>query len=226
VGGSKLPPAPILQILMAPHTCSTRTLPPLSLQATVVTMESNWERCLRGMLQYAAAHTCRRALLARHFGEAPPRCAAMCDCCKAVAAAAEAAGAGEAGGAATAAATAAAGGPAAKDVTEAARGVVQTLQGWPGQEKRATLIQLLDKWRGSKVCARAAGPVAGRKRCRNTMQHGAAWPPHGMPHLAWLGIPAPAHTRNPRAPSPAPPPCPSCPLHGTCCPTSPTLSPA
>jgi hypothetical protein len=25
------------------------------------------------------------------------------------------------------------------------------VQGWPGAEKRATLIQLLDKWRGSKV---------------------------------------------------------------------------
>ncbi|KAL4440297.1 hypothetical protein ABPG75_003298 [Micractinium tetrahymenae] len=122
-------------------------------QASVVVMDSNWEPHLRGMLQYAAASGCRRAALCRHFGEAPPPCHQTCDCCKRVA-----------GGAAGGAAAAAAGGrqqqqhqqqQQLKDVTEAAKGVVQTLQAWPGAEKRATLIQLVDKWRKESAAAKA-----------------------------------------------------------------------
>ena len=122
-------------------------LPPALPQASVVVMDTNWEPHLRGMAQYAAAHTCRRALLACHFGEAPPPCHAMCDCCRAADAAAEAAvdAAGGKAGAAAAAAAAAAGAAGAgaagaaaaaggeatvplKDVNEAAKGVVQTLE--------------------------------------------------------------------------------------------------
>ncbi|KAL4856450.1 Mediator of RNA polymerase II transcription subunit 34 [Chlorella vulgaris] len=157
-------------------------------QATVVTMESNWEPCLRGMLQYASSPNCKRALLCRHFGEAPARCAAMCSCCArqlatAPAAALQAAegpaggGGGEGGGAAAAgraAAGAAAVGAAAaqdRDVTVAAQGALLTLQGWPGAEKRATLIQLLDKWRGSKDAAvSAAAKVLSRDECEAVLQ--------------------------------------------------------
>ncbi|PSC67654.1 mediator of RNA polymerase II transcription subunit 34 isoform X1 [Micractinium conductrix] len=159
-------------------------------QASVVVMDTNWEPHLRGMAQYAAAHTCRRALLACHFGEAPPPCHAMCDCCRAADAAAEAAvdAAGGKAGAAAAAAAAAAGAAGAgaagaaaaaggeatvplKDVTEAAKGVVQTLEAWPGSEKRATLIQLVDKWRGSKDAsvARAAKALS-RDECEAVVQ--------------------------------------------------------
>lgn len=38
-----------------------------------------------------------------------------------------------------------------QDVSTAARAVLQVLKEWPGQEKRATLIQLLDKWKPEKV---------------------------------------------------------------------------
>lgn len=99
-------------------------------------MDSNWESHLRGMLQYAAASGCRRAALCRHFGEAPPPCHQGCDCCRRAAA----------GDAAAAGGVAAAGSGGRKkpdqqhhhhqqqqqqelkDVTEAAKGVVQTLQ--------------------------------------------------------------------------------------------------
>lgn len=147
-------------------------------------MEAGWEQHLRGMLQYAATPTCRRALLARwalprcstvlplvplhhycncvvgtpigfdhsaallywnacrHFGEPPPLCDAMCDCCKAGAAAGGGATGAAAGGAA-AAATAAGGeggGVVLKDVTEATKGAVQTLQvRW---ERRVALRRL------------------------------------------------------------------------------------
>ena len=192
------------------------------------------------MLQYVAAHTCRRARLARHFAEPPPPCHAMCDMCTrgagaapgAPAAAAGCAAAAAAGPAAAAAAAAAGagggGGVELKDVTEAAKGAVQTLQvgpgprargqrdgsraaraawrkaacchpshpadaaihastllrlspcqAWPGSEKRATLLQLVDKWRASKVGAGQGGARAaclslcrmpdcchrGRRRC-------------------------------------------------------------
>jgi hypothetical protein len=115
------------------------------LQATVVTLENNWEPHLRGMLQYAAAACCRRSLLCRHFGEAPAPCNGMCDWCRGQQAgtdgaaepgtagpggpgkAAAAAAAGE-GGAAAAAGAGGVAGQGQKDVTEAAKGALQTLQ--------------------------------------------------------------------------------------------------
>jgi hypothetical protein len=116
----------------------------LCLQATVVTLENNWEPHLRGMLQYAAAAFCRRSLLCRHFGEAPAPCQGMCDWCKrhqasgngaagagslsAAAAAAAAAGGGRTAAAAAATAEGGAAGQGQKDVTEAAKGALQTLQ--------------------------------------------------------------------------------------------------
>jgi hypothetical protein len=95
-------------------------------------MESNWEPCLKGMLQYASAAACRRALLCRHFGEAPARCGAMCDVCTAAerAAGPSSTDGSAAAGAAHEAATRSGAGPgqAQKDVSEAARGVLLTLQ--------------------------------------------------------------------------------------------------
>lgn len=41
----------------------TPLLPSITRQATVVTMEYNWEAHLKGMLRYAASTTCRRAQL-------------------------------------------------------------------------------------------------------------------------------------------------------------------
>ena len=108
----------------------------------MVTLENNWEPHLRGMLQYAAAASCRRSLLCRHFGEAPAPCHGMCDCCKrhqasgngaagagsSSAAAAAAAGGGRAAAAAAATAEGGTAGQGQKDVTEAAKGALQTLQ--------------------------------------------------------------------------------------------------
>lgn len=65
-------------------------------------------------------------LWSRHFGEAPAQCGCMCDICIS--------------------------GPASLlNVTTAARTVCRTLSDLPTAEKRATLIQLLDKARLSKV---------------------------------------------------------------------------
>lgn len=97
-------------------------------------MEANWEPHLQGMLRYAAATTCRRSLLCRHFGEAPPPCHGFCDSCRA-AQQQQGQQRGRAAGAGAAAAAAVAAGPSTgaaavqqKDVTEAAKGAVQTLQ--------------------------------------------------------------------------------------------------
>lgn len=165
-GTAQARPTSVVPPLLCQDACLTWCLPAHTRapcpQASVCCMEAGWEAHLRGMLRYGAAHTCRRALLARHFAEPPPPCNAMCDVCARAAgaapgapaapAAAAAAGAAGAGAAGAAAAAAAAGdGAALKDVTEACKGAVQTLQAWPGSEKRATLIQLLDKWRASKV---------------------------------------------------------------------------
>lgn len=38
-----------------------------------------------------------------------------------------------------------------RDVSAASLAVVRTLAEWPAAEKRATLIQLIDKWRASKM---------------------------------------------------------------------------
>lgn len=70
----------------------------------------------------------------RHFGEAPPPCSSMCDVCSASAS-------GHA--------------PERRDISAAALAVVRTLAEWPGAEKRATLIQLIDRWRASKMPADA-----------------------------------------------------------------------
>ena len=66
----------------------------------------------------------------RHFGEAPANCHAMCDCCA------------RAGSGAAA---------ERRGVTDAAAAVARTLADWPAAEKRATLLQLIDRWRASKA---------------------------------------------------------------------------
>jgi hypothetical protein len=38
-----------------------------------------------------------------------------------------------------------------RDASAAACGALRTLAAWPAAEKRATLLQLLDKWRASKA---------------------------------------------------------------------------
>lgn len=68
----------------------------------------------------------------RHFGEAPAQCQGMCDCCARAASGAAA---------------------ERRDITEAAAAVARTLADWPAAEKRATLLQLIDRWRSSKVYA-------------------------------------------------------------------------
>lgn len=69
----------------------------------------------------------RSRRLRRHFAEAPPPCRGACDLCdrpqKAV----------------------------RVDVTAEAKAVVDTLQSVPSAEKRLTLIQLIHRWRTSKV---------------------------------------------------------------------------
>ncbi|GAB4814163.1 hypothetical protein N2152v2_001209 [Parachlorella kessleri] len=129
-------------------------------QAGVVVMESSWERHLSAMLGYAAASTCRRSIISRHFGEAPPPCHNMCDICKAAAANAPAeAAAGRGGLQGCQAANHSQQQqqqhvqPQPQDVTAAAVGALSTLDKWPaaaGGEKRATLVQLVDKWRSNK----------------------------------------------------------------------------
>ena len=79
----------------------------------------------------------------RHFGEAPSACNSMCDVCSA----ASNAHAVE-----------------RRDISAAALAVVRTLAEWPSAEKRATLIQLIDKWRASKMPADAkAGKAMSRE---------------------------------------------------------------
>ena len=174
---------------------------------------------LNSLAPRCACLTAPPACSCKHFGEAPARCNGGCDVCRRHQAASQAAAAaaGGAAGAEDGAAAAAAGEPAGateKDVTEAAKGAVQTLQvggggvdrgalpaseccrsamdcpsifcvpalyylpsispseqAWPGTEKRATLIQLLDKWRGSKdsAVARAAKALS-RDECEAVLQ--------------------------------------------------------
>eukprot|EP00951_Prasinocladus_malaysianus_P050110 scaffold677030_cov61-Prasinocladus_malaysianus.AAC.1 len=50
----------------------------------MVSLEPQWEHNLRQALSYCmCANTgeCRRAVMAMHFGEAPPMCRYMCDTC-------------------------------------------------------------------------------------------------------------------------------------------------
>ncbi|BDA44413.1 ATP-dependent DNA helicase Q1 [Coccomyxa sp. Obi] len=104
-------------------------------QAAMVSFEPGWEQRLGAMMRYAAAaSTCRRSLISRHFGEAPAQCQGMCDCCARAASGATA---------------------ERRDITEAAAAVARTLSEWPASEKRATLLQLIDRWRSSKVASDA-----------------------------------------------------------------------
>lgn len=118
-------------------------------QASVVSMESAWETHLRSMLRYAggAGGGCRRAALCRHFAEAPAPCHRMCDTC-----------AGRAVGATV----------EKIDVTEAAKGALEVLKNWAGAEKRATLTQLVDKWRTGPGGALAK--QLGREECERVVE--------------------------------------------------------
>ena len=79
----------------------------------------------------------------RHFGEAPSACNSMCDVC---------------------AAACDAHAVERRDISAAALAVVRTLAEWPSAEKRATLIQLIDRWRASKMPADAkAGKAMSRE---------------------------------------------------------------
>ncbi|KAK9809014.1 hypothetical protein WJX72_007915 [[Myrmecia] bisecta] len=106
-------------------------------QAAIVAYEANWQPNLYSVMRYASAlSTCRRVIVGRHFGEAPAECSAMCDCC-------------------------ARGAPVVKkDVTGAAVAVVDALASLPTADKRATLLQLIDRWRASKVPAEAKAAKA------------------------------------------------------------------
>ena len=81
-------------------------------------------------------------MLCRHFAEAPAPCTRMCDCCRR----ADDGGGGE-----------------RRDVTEAARGALRTLQGWTGGEKRATLNQLGEEWRRGEGKRSKRGAGLGRE---------------------------------------------------------------
>ena len=72
---------------------------------------------------------CRRQMLCQHFDQPPPPCDGMCDACR----------------------RAADGHPTPeRDVTAHAQAALQVLANWPGADKRATLLQLLDKWKPEK----------------------------------------------------------------------------
>lgn len=83
------------------------------------------------MLRYASGvGACRRQLLSAHFDEPPPTCKGMCDACRCAAAGSYA---------------------QERDVTAAACDALRVLRDWAGTDKRATLIQLLDKWKPEKT---------------------------------------------------------------------------
>ena len=133
-------------------------------QAAVVSMESAWEPHLRSMLRYAGgtAGGCRRAALCRHFAEAPAPCHGMCDMCALRAAL------GETTTHATNVGTSSTG-ENKIDVIEAAKGAIEMLKNWPGAEKRATLTQLLDKWRTSSHGGALAKRL-GRDECERVIE--------------------------------------------------------
>ena len=93
-------------------------------QAAVSCADLGWEGNLRSVAAYSAGAGCRRAALAAHFGEAPPACEAGCDVCAAGAA-----------------------GKARTDATSLLAGAIRVLRASGGDEQRATLNQLLDRWR-------------------------------------------------------------------------------
>ncbi|KXZ55835.1 hypothetical protein GPECTOR_2g1386 [Gonium pectorale] len=117
-------------------------------QAAIVCFEPSWQTNLAAIMNYAAASPgaaqqgapaaggaggggggCRRAIIQRHFAEAPAECRCMCDNCCAAAAGPL---------------------PPARDVSRHAAAVLAILRQQQAKEKKATLIQLVDLWRGSK----------------------------------------------------------------------------
>ncbi|GAX86603.1 hypothetical protein CEUSTIGMA_g14011.t1 [Chlamydomonas eustigma] len=97
-------------------------------QAAIVCMDPNWNNNLMDIMRYAAAAPgqCRRAVIQAHFAEEASECYGMCDLCEACSKTEQV------------------------DVSNHAVAILKTLQAMPSVEKRATLIQLIDGWRGNK----------------------------------------------------------------------------
>ncbi|KAG1663204.1 hypothetical protein FOA52_011297 [Chlamydomonas sp. UWO 241] len=96
-------------------------------QASIVCMEPSWSDNLFGIARYAnATGTCRRAAMQHHFAEAPAECGGMCDACASAHAVER------------------------FDAGKQAFDVLRALQGVASAEKRATVNQLVDAWRGGK----------------------------------------------------------------------------
>jgi len=96
-----------------------------------VSLEPRWQQHLRQAMAYLTCDGgCRRAVLARHFGEPPPPCNAMCDLCLK-----------EPGKA----------GRRTVDITGKGQAVLRTLQAQHAAQKKCTLIQLVDRWRSSRI---------------------------------------------------------------------------
>ncbi|KAK9820921.1 hypothetical protein WJX74_008097 [Apatococcus lobatus] len=97
-------------------------------QASIVSLEPGWQPRLMKMACYAAAvSTCRHSFISRHFAEAPAACSSHCDCC-----------------------CRPAGSVITKDVSTAAQDLTATLDSFPSSDRRATLNQLVDRWRSGK----------------------------------------------------------------------------
>lgn len=129
-------------------------------QAAIVCMEPSWQGNLGAIMDYAAmSRGCRRAALQRHFSEAPAECRCMCDLCSS-------AGGQHAGGSAGASSKAATHGsssapgssnaPAAgssseqEDITTHAVVILASAAAAEASQKKLTLLQLIDAWRGAK----------------------------------------------------------------------------
>ena len=150
-------------------------------------MDAGSEAHLSGMLRYVTGRGCRRAALACHFGEAPPACHGMCDSCRDGATNAQQQQQQQ-----------------HRDVTEEAGGALATLQAWPGAEKRATLTQLVDKWRGSKARGRG-GEGTGAGSPRALLLAGTAPPCIHSAISPSLLPPLPSPTDSPTHPPTHPP---------------------